>query len=158
MNADPPHRLAPPATPLDALGLLALADIYHASPIGRTTGMRIVFDEQGQATCHWRHCCAFDHALHAVHGGLIATMLDNAGWFTAAAAHGGWVVTSDFQVRLLQGTTGEDLRAVGRLLRPGRRLTVVAMDVWSQSGEHIATGNGTFCPTGQPLPRQKAPG
>lgn len=158
MNSDPLHHPAPPAAPLDATGLLALADVYHTSPIGRTTGMRIVFDEQGHATCHWRHCRDFDHALHAVHGGLLATMLDNAGWFTAAAAHGGWVVTSDFQVRLLQSTAGEDLRAVGRLLRSGRRLTVVAMDVWSASGQHIATGNGTFCPTGQPLPWVEPPG
>lgn len=137
---------------LDARGMQALADVYHGSPIGRTTGMRISFDAQGQATCHWRHCHDFDHALHAVHGGLIATMLDNAGWFTAAAAHGTWVVTSDFHVRLLQATTNVDLRAVGRLLRLGRRVTVVAMDVWSATGEHVATGTGTFCPTGRPLP------
>jgi uncharacterized protein (TIGR00369 family) len=137
---------------LDAAGLRALAEVYHGSPIGRTTGMRITFDERGEATCSWRHCPDFDHALDAVHGGLIATMLDNAGWFTAAAAHGEWVLTSDFHVRLLQGTTGEDLRAVGRVLRCGRRLTVVAMDLWDARGEHVATGTGTFCPTGRPLP------
>ena len=28
-------------TPLDAKALQALADVYHGSPIGRTTGMRI---------------------------------------------------------------------------------------------------------------------
>jgi uncharacterized protein (TIGR00369 family) len=138
--------------PLDRRALAALAEVWRRSPIGRTMGMRIEFDELGHATCHWRHCHDFDHALHAVHGGLLATMLDNAGWFTAAAAHGQWVVTSDFHVRLLQGTTGEDLRAAGRILRLGRRLTVVAMDVWSATGEHIATGTGTFCPTGQALP------
>lgn len=147
-----PARSEPGGGPLDRRALAALAEVWRTSPIGRTMGMRIEFDEHRFATCHWRHCHDFDHALHAVHGGLIATMLDNAGWFTAAAAHGQWVVTSDFHVRLLQGTTGEDLRAAGRILRLGKRLTVATMDVWSGTGEHVATGTGTFCPTGQPLP------
>lgn len=138
--------------PLDAAGRRRLADVYHGSPIGRTTGMRIEFDDAGNATCHWRHVTAFDHALQAVHGGLIATMLDNAGWFTAAAAFGGWVVTSDFHVRLLQATAGEDLRAAGRLTWRGRSVAVVAMDVFTASGRHVATGSGSFCATGRALP------
>ncbi|MEO6596324.1 MAG: PaaI family thioesterase [Planctomycetota bacterium] len=143
-------------TALDRAALERLAAVYHGSSIGRTTGMRIEFDSEGQAVCHWRHTHDYDHALDQVHGSLVATMLDNAGWFTAAAAHGEWVVTSDFHVRLLQGTTGEDLRAEGRVLRQGRRLTVVAMEVFSATGQHIATGSGTFCPTGRPLPAPSA--
>lgn len=139
-------------TPLDRDGLLRLADVYHGSPIGRTTGMRITFADDGAATCAWRHVPDYDHALAAVHGGLLATMLDNAGWFTAAAAHGEWVVTSDLQLRLLQGTAGHDLRATGRVVRSGRRLTVVAMDLFAANGDHVAIASGTFCPTGRPLP------
>ncbi|MCA8973499.1 MAG: PaaI family thioesterase, partial [Planctomycetes bacterium] len=139
-------------TPLDRQGLLRLAEVYHTSPIGRTTGMRIDFDAQGCAAVSWSHRPDYDHALDEVHGGLIATMLDNAGWFTAAAAHGEWVVTAEFHVRLLRGTTGEDLRAEGRIIRRGSRLTVAAMDVCTASGIHIATGTGSFCPTGRPLP------
>jgi uncharacterized protein (TIGR00369 family) len=138
-------------TPLDAAGLLRLADVYHGSPIGRTTGMRITFTDDGAATCHWRHVPDYDHALAAVHGGLLATMLDNAGWFTAAAAHGEWVVTSDLHVRLLQSTSGRDLRAIGRVVRLGRRLSVVAAELWA-GDELIATATGSFCPTGKPLP------
>ncbi len=139
-------------TPLDHAALQRLADVYHASPIGRTTGMRITFAADGSATCRWSHTHAYDHALAHVHGGLLATMLDNAGWFTAAAAHGTWVVTSDLHVRLLQGTTAQDLQATGRVVRTGRRLTVVAMELWSAAGDLVATASGSFCPTGQPLP------
>jgi uncharacterized protein (TIGR00369 family) len=139
-------------TALDRRGLDRLAEVWHGSPIGRTTRMRIAFDDRGQATVHWRHCRDYDHALDQVHGGLLATMLDNAGWFTAAAAHGEWVVTAEFHVRLLCGTAGEDLRAEGRIVRQGSRLTVVAMDVFAASGAHVATGSGTFCPTGRALP------
>lgn len=132
--------------------LRELAEVYHRSPIGRTTGMRMTFDATGGATCRWRHCTDYDHALDQVHGGLLATMLDNAGWFTAAAAHGEWVVTSDFQMRLLAGTAGEDLRAEGSVVRRGRRLTVVSMQLFAESGLHVATGTGAFCPTGKRLP------
>jgi uncharacterized protein (TIGR00369 family) len=139
-------------TPLDRAGLLRLADVYHQSPIGRTTGMRITFADDGAATCHWRSVTDYDHALASVHGGLLATMLDNAGWFTAAAAHGEWVVTSDLHLRLLQATSGRDLHATGRVVRAGRRLSVVAAELWDADGELIATATGSFCPTGKPLP------
>lgn len=139
-------------TPLDTQALQALAEVYHSSPIGRTTGMRITFDAAGCATCTWRHVHDYDHALAAVHGGLLATMLDNAGWFTAAAAHGEWVVTSDLHVRSLAGTTGQDLRATGTVVRAGRRLTIVAIELLAADGTLVATATGAFCPTGKPLP------
>lgn len=139
-------------TPLDATALQALAAVYHGSPIGRTTGMRITFDSEGRATCTWRHVHDYDHALGAVHGGLLATMLDNAAWFTAAAAHGEWVVTSDLHVRLLAATTGQDLRATGSIVRAGRRLTIVAVELLAADGTLVATATGAFCPTGKPLP------
>ncbi len=139
-------------TPLDEKALQALADVYHGSPIGRTTGMRIAFDGNGRATCIWRHVHDYDHALGAVHGGLLATMLDNAAWFTAAAAHGEWVVTSDLHFRLLTGTSGADLRATGTIVRTGRRLTIVAVELFAADGTLVATASGAFCPTGRPLP------
>lgn len=129
-----------------------LADLFHRSPIGRTTGMRIEFDGRRRARCCWEHREEYDHALDQVHGGLLAMMLDNAGWFTAAAAHGEWVVTSDLQMRLLNGTSGENLEARGEIVRQGRRLTVVAMELRTGSGGLVATGTGAFCPTGKQLP------
>lgn len=139
-------------TSLCAANLQRLADIYHASAIGVTTRLRMSFDAIGAATCSFAHVTDFDHALHQVHGGLIATMMDNAGWFTAAATHSQWVVTSDLHMRLLQGTAGEDLRAIGTVVRTGRRQTVVAIEVFAASGIQVAMGSGTFCPTGKPLP------
>lgn len=144
-------------TPLDAKALHALAEVYHGSPIGCTTGMRITFDAEGRATCTWRHAPDYDHALGAVHGGLLATMLDNGGWFTAAAAHGEWVLTSDLHVRLLAGTSGQDLRATGTVVRAGRRLTIVAIELLAADGTLVATATGAFCPTGKPLPPPGAP-
>lgn len=137
---------------LGTANLERLANIYHESQIGRTTGLRMSFADDGSATCRFAHSHRFDHALDQVHGGLLATMLDNAGWFTAAANHAQWVVTSDMHMRLLAGTTGEDLRATGAVVRMGKRQTIVAMDLFSASGLHVAMATGTFCPTGKPLP------
>jgi len=137
---------------LGAADLERLANIYHESQIGRTTGLRMSFAEDGAATCSFAHSHRFDHALDQVHGGLLATMLDNAGWFTAAANHAQWVVTSDMHMRLLAGTTGEDLRATGSIVRMGKRQTIVTMDLFAASGLHVAMATGTFCPTGKSLP------
>lgn len=137
---------------LQAHQLEQLADVYHRSRIGRTTGMRIRFDERARATVTWQHVRDYDHALDMVHGGLLATMLDNAGWFTAAAHHGEWVVTSDLHLRLLRGTTDSDLHATGEIVRAGRRLTVASMELCTADGDPVATATGAFCPTGKPLP------
>ena len=57
----------------------------------------------------------------------------------------GWeVVTSEFRISLLAPATGT-LVAVGRVLRPGRRLVAVAADVWS-GDTHVATALGSMVP------------
>jgi len=75
----------------------------------------------------------------------------------ADAAHGEWVVTSDLHLRLLAGTTGQDLRATGTVVRAGRRLTIVAIELLAADGTLVATATGAFCPTGKPLPPPGAP-
>ena len=54
------------------------------------------------------------------------------------------VVTAEMRISLLAPARGR-LLAVGRVLRPGRRLVAVAADVWA--GEvHVATALGTMVP------------
>ena len=67
---------------------------------------------------------ALHHSLRDTHGGVIATLLDNAGWFTAATRYDNWV-NATVTVRLHEPANQEDLVAVGRVVRAGGRLCVV---------------------------------
>ncbi len=128
-----------------------LIDLFNSSPIKKTTGMIIQYHGDGRAIFDLPRNPAFDHALHDVHGGIIATMLDNAGWFTVAAHYQCWVVTVEFQVRLLEEAGREDLQSLGRLIRAGKRLATAEMQVTSKSGRLVAIGSGTFSVTSKTI-------
>ncbi len=66
------------------------------------------------------------------HGGLIATLADLVAGFAAVTlvSDGVGVVTSDLRVSYLHPGVGERLRAVGWVLKAGRRLHFCEAEVW----------------------------
>lgn len=66
------------------------------------------------------------------HGGLVATMADLAAGFAAVTLvpEGTGVVTAEIKVSYLHPGVGQKLRAVGWVLKPGRRLHFCEAEVW----------------------------
>ena len=59
------------------------------------------------------------------------------------------VLTVEMKINLLAPARGDRLRAVGRVIKSGRRLIVVAADVWAYTGSdstHVAMLQGTMIP------------
>lgn len=115
-------------------------------PIARTFGMRLSFTPDGSAVVDLPYNPGLDHALGGIHGGIYATLLDTAGWFTAAAAHeeSSWIATSEMSVHFLKPSARTALRAEGRLLKRGRRQDVVEMLLYDGAGELVGHGTGTM--------------
>ena len=122
----------------------AMVALFNSAPIQKTTGMTLRYNEEGQAIFDWPRNAAFDHAGRDTHGGIFATLLDNAGWFTAVVPYDSMIVTVELSSRLLEPAKQEDLQAIGRLVRVGRRLCVADMEVRSSSDRLVAIGTGTF--------------
>lgn len=132
-----------------------LRRLFHRSTIAQSMDLRLGFevDDTGdRARVELPAQGRFDHFLGDVHGGALATLIDNAGWFTAAAGYRTWIVSVEFSVRLHEPAGGEALAARGRLVRAGRRFTSTEMVVHNASGVLVATGAGTFAVTRNPLP------
>lgn len=125
----------------------SLAASFAQAPMKKTFGMELSFDEAHRAVFHLPHNPNLEHALHDTHGGVIATLLDNAGWFTAAVEYDCWIATVELTVRLLEPARTEDLRAVGTLLKAGKNIAIARMEVRSASDRLVATGAGTFAVT-----------
>ena len=121
-----------------------LEALFATAPIKAIYGMSASFPEPGRARFDLPYNPDFDHALHQVHGGVMATLLDNAGWFSVAAYYETWVNTAEFQVRLLRPAVREHLYSLGRVVRAGNRLAVAEMEVRGEDGTLVATGSGTF--------------
>ena len=124
-----------------------LVTLFSRAPIKKTFGMNLSFADNNDSVFELPHNPALEHGLGDTHGGIIATLLDNAGWFAAAVQYDSWIATVEMQVRLLEPAKREPLRAVGRVLRAGQSLAVAEMEVRSLSGRLVATGSGTFAVT-----------
>ena len=128
---------------------------FNRAPIKTTTGMTIAFNDDAQAVFELPFDIRLCHGMGDVHGGILALMLDNAGWFTVAVHYDTWVATTDLHIRLLEPANQEHLRATGRILRLGKRIAMAEMEVCSLSGRKVAAGSGTFVVTSVPWKQRK---
>jgi uncharacterized protein (TIGR00369 family) len=83
------------------------------------------------------------------HAGLAWTLGDSAAGYSALSlmAPGEDVLTVEMKVNLLAPARGERLVAEGRVIRAGRRLTVVGAEIHAEEGgsrRHVATMLGTM--------------
>ena len=118
----------------------------EVAPIARTFGMTLSYDDEARAIVELPYNPGLDHALDGVHGGVYATMLDTAGWFTAAAAHNEscWLATSEMSIHFLAPVQRTWLRAVGRVIKQGKRQTVAEMHLYDAEGRLVGQATGTF--------------
>lgn len=118
----------------------------EVAPIARTFGMRLSYGEHGQAIVDLPYNPRLNHGLGGVHGGVYATLLDSAGWFTAAAAHdvNCWLATAEMSIHFLLPVEGTALRAEGQLIKAGKRQDVAEMRLYDAEGRLVGHATGTF--------------
>lgn len=80
------------------------------------------------------------------HGGVIATLADNAGGYASYTLMGAGdsVLTVEFKLNILTPAAGEALLARGRVIKAGRTLSVCRADVFA-----VAAGVETLCASAQ---------
>lgn len=76
------------------------------------------------------------------HAGVTSTIADSAGGYAAFTLFpaDSSVMTVEFKINLMAPADGELLRAEGKVIRPGRRLTVCEVDVFVEK-----EGKDTLC-------------
>ena len=120
-------------------------------------GYRLVEFSEGEVTFEWDATPAFAaRSVPAVHGGLIAALLDSA---MGTALLGvlepdETYATADIRCTLIRGAPFETLRAIGRVIHRGGRAAFTEGEVViAGSGRLIARGSATQLI----LPRRPAP-
>ena len=117
----------------------------------RTMGAEIANLELGQVTlsapilegCKQQH--GFGHA------GLTFSLGDSAAGYAALSMmpENAEVLTTEMKINLLAPAQGDKLIAVGRVIKPGRRLVIVQSDVYGETDgkrHHIALLTGSMMP------------
>jgi uncharacterized protein (TIGR00369 family) len=123
-----------------------IRNFHEITPIARYFGMKLSFNHDYSAVVELPYNPGLDHSLGGIHGGVYATLLDTAGWFTAAMAHDidCWVATAEMSMHLLEPAKGTALRAVGKLLKSGKRQNIVEMFLYDENERLVGHATGTF--------------
>ena len=80
-----------------------------------------------------------------VHGGILGMIADTACGYAAFSLMpaGGSLVTVEYKMNILRPGRGA-LVAHGKVIRPGRTLTVARAEVYAEDGKHVATMQQTL--------------
>jgi len=119
---------------------------FRRVEIVRQLGMRLARLGPGRATLVLETRSEHLHPQGAVHGGIIATLVDTAlamAIFTLVPARTE-MATVEMSVNYLSPHRRGRLRAEARVLRKGRRLAVGEVDVWNAAGERVAKSLLTY--------------
>src|SRR3990170_5039187 len=124
----------------------AFAD-HHCFACGLTNpiGMRLHIElGEGTAGATWTAGEDFVGWSDKLHGGIIATLLDEVmAW--APSSYDSWAVTAEMTIRYRSpAAPGEELRAEGRVIRRRRRIYDVEGTVRGPDGRVIAEGSGRY--------------
>lgn len=99
----------------------------------RTLGARLTMIDDGRCEIRLPHDAGLTQQHGLFHGGVVATLADNAGGIAAYSLMEGdrQPLTIEFKINLLAPAKGEELIARGEVLRAGRSLSHTRADVFS---------------------------
>ena len=114
-----------------------------------TLGASIATLEAGEIAIDFPYHQKFTQQNGFIHAGIVSTILDSACGYAAfslmpAEAS---VLTIEFKINLLAPASGERFRAVGKVKKPGRSITVSEGEFFACSGKGeklVATMTGTL--------------
>ena len=125
----------------------SLVAYFDRATLKHSLGLDLRYGDDGRALLVMPFSPEFCHAMGDTHGGILSTLLDTAGWFTAAPHYETWIATTDLQLKLVSPANQETLITRGRLLKAGRSLAACTMETHSASGRLVAMGSASFIVT-----------
>ncbi len=118
-----------------------IRESFERQTIMATIGASLVSVEPGKAVIalpYAHHICQQHGYLHA---GVVTTIVDSACGYAAFSLMpaGSAVLTVEFKVNLMSPAKGERFLAIGRVVKPGRTLTVTQGEVIAIEGDKETT-------------------
>lgn len=119
-----------------------------ASPYVGHLGIRLADMQPGVATLTLPFADSLVTIGNIVHGGAIASLIDTAAmvaaWSDAPASDNLRGTTVGLTINYLAPAKSEELQATARVLRRGRSLVYLDVDVYGASGTFVAKGLVTY--------------
>ncbi|HYP02056.1 MAG TPA: PaaI family thioesterase [Pyrinomonadaceae bacterium] len=133
-------------TPLTPEELERLREALASISYTRLLGIEFDGAERGAATLSMRARPELERFGGIMHGGALASLADSASAFAVLStlADGEQTVTADLTLHYLRPVTEGKLTARARVLRGGRRVATVSVEIFNESGALVLTALTTY--------------
>lgn len=129
-----------------SMDMQALEQALLIAPFHRWLGLSIrECDAHGIVIAMpWRDEMTSNPALPAMHGGILASLIDLTGFYSLLAAGHACTSTADLQVDYHRAASREALLARGQIVRVGKRLSVAEVRITGEADRLLASGRGAY--------------
>ncbi|WP_422342867.1 hotdog fold thioesterase [Parasphingorhabdus sp.] len=126
-----------------------LADVMQIAPFHRWLGLKIVQQNNDQLELEmpWRDELVSNPVIGAVHGGILASLIDLTGLYAIIAAGGIARATVDLRVDYHRAATNGPLRAIGQVVKLGKTISTADTRILDDDDRLVASGRGTYLST-----------
>ena len=126
-----------------------LADVMQIAPFHRWLGLKIVQQSSDQLELEmpWRDELVSNPVIGAVHGGILASLIDLTGLYAIIAAGGIARATVDLRVDYHRAATNGPLRAIGQVVKLGKTISTADTRIIDDDDRLVASGRGTYLST-----------
>jgi uncharacterized protein (TIGR00369 family) len=123
---------------------------FASVPYAKFLGLRLGEIHQGQVSIHLDVRDELKQNQGVVHGGAIASLIDTASAFAVLTQieTNERVTTTDLTIHYLRPITSGRMTATARVVRGGRRLFVLSVEVTNETSVLVATAVTTYIKVG----------
>ena len=126
-----------------------LADVMQIAPFHRWLGLKIIQQNNDHLELEmpWRDELVSNPVIGAVHGGILASLIDLTGLYAIIAAGGVARATVDLRVDYHRAATNGPLRAIGQVVKLGKTISTADTRIIDDDERLVASGRGTYLST-----------
>lgn len=126
-----------------------ISDSFERQGLMRHLGARLGHVGPGEVHIHLPMRAEVTQQHGYFHGGATGTIADSAGGYAALTLMdaSSEVLTVEYKLNLVAPASGDELEAVGTVLKSGRTLSICRTEVFAVSGDHrtlVAAGQQTL--------------
>ena len=126
--------------------LQSLREMLLIAPFHRWLGLDIVALTADELILEmpWRDEIVSNPMIGSAHGGILSALIDLTGLYTINALGGSARATADMRVDFHRPATSGPLRAIGKVVKLGKQLSVAETRIEDVEGKLIASGRGAY--------------
>jgi uncharacterized protein (TIGR00369 family) len=131
---------------LDEAQMARAREAFASVPYAKFLGLQLGELKKGEASVYLEVRDQLKQNQGVVHGGAIASLIDTASAFAVVTQleAGERVTTTDLTIHYLRAVTTGRMTATARIVRGGRRLFVLSIEVANDQGHLVATAVTTY--------------